>query len=49
LINLVGNAIKFTHKGGVTIEVNVESETADLIMLHFKINDTGIGIAREHA
>ncbi|MDZ4404267.1 PAS domain S-box protein [Prosthecobacter sp.] len=46
LINLIGNAIKFTHKGGVTIEVGVESETADLITLHFKINDTGIGIAR---
>jgi PAS domain S-box-containing protein len=45
LINLIGNAIKFTHKGGVTIEVYVESQTADLITLHFKINDTGIGIA----
>jgi len=45
LINLIGNAIKFTHKGGVTIEVNVESETADELVLHFKINDTGIGIA----
>ncbi len=47
LINLIGNAIKFTHKGGVTIEVGVESETADLITLHFKINDTGIGIATD--
>jgi len=45
LINLIGNAIKFTHKGGVTIEVGVESGTADLLTLHFKINDTGIGIA----
>ena len=47
LINLIGNAIKFTHKGGVTIEVEVESETADQIMLHFKINDTGIGVASD--
>ncbi|MCF7789429.1 MAG: response regulator [Prosthecobacter sp.] len=47
LVNLIGNAIKFTHKGGVTIEVSLESETADRVTLHFKINDTGIGIASE--
>jgi PAS domain S-box-containing protein len=47
LVNLIGNAIKFTHKGGVTIEVSMESETADKVTLHFKINDTGIGIAAD--
>ncbi|MDI1310991.1 ATP-binding protein [Prosthecobacter sp.] len=47
LVNLIGNAIKFTHKGGVTIEVSLEAETADRVTLHFKINDTGIGIAAD--
>ncbi len=47
LVNLIGNAIKFTHKGGVTIEVSLESETPDKVTLHFKINDTGIGIAAD--
>ena len=47
LVNLIGNAIKFTHKGGVTIDVSLESETADMVTLHFKINDTGIGIAAD--
>ncbi len=47
LVNLIGNAIKFTHKGGVTIEVTLESSTADMVTLHFKINDTGIGIAAD--
>ncbi|MBN8420823.1 MAG: response regulator [Verrucomicrobia bacterium] len=47
LVNLIGNAIKFTHKGGVTIDVSMESQTADKVMLHFKINDTGIGIAED--
>ena len=45
LINLVGNAIKFTNEGGVTIDVGLESLTADKATLHFKVNDTGIGIS----
>ncbi|MBB5035503.1 PAS domain-containing hybrid sensor histidine kinase/response regulator [Prosthecobacter vanneervenii] len=45
LVNLVGNAIKFTNEGGVTIDVSLESLTADKATLHFKVNDTGIGIS----
>jgi len=45
LVNLVGNAIKFTNEGGVTIDVSLDSLTADKATLHFKVNDTGIGIS----
>ncbi len=44
LINLVGNAIKFTHTGGVELGVEVESESSEDICLHFSVSDTGIGI-----
>jgi signal transduction histidine kinase/ActR/RegA family two-component response regulator len=45
LINLVGNAIKFTEHGEVRIDVFVESATNDRASLEFIIRDTGIGIA----
>ncbi|MGE0093387.1 MAG: ATP-binding protein [Alphaproteobacteria bacterium] len=47
LFNLVGNAIKFTEKGSVTIEVHPASQTADKVMLRFVVRDTGIGIPPE--
>jgi len=45
LINLIGNAIKFTSQGGVTIAVDGIPKSEDSIALHFSITDTGIGIA----
>jgi len=45
LLNLVGNAIKFTEKGEVTIDVSAESRDAQEALLHFEVADTGVGIA----
>jgi two-component system, sensor histidine kinase and response regulator len=47
VINLVGNAIKFTEHGEVVVHVDAEFETSDEVILHFVITDTGIGIPRE--
>ncbi|MEI6330005.1 MAG: GAF domain-containing protein [Pseudanabaena sp. ELA645] len=44
LLNLTNNAIKFTDKGEVTIEVTLQSETENDAVLKFAIIDTGIGI-----
>ncbi len=44
VINLVGNALKFTAKGEVTVRVEMESRTADQAVFHFSVADTGIGI-----
>jgi len=47
LVNLVGNAIKFTQEGEVAVSVETESETDDHSVLHFTVRDTGIGIPLE--
>src|SRR5208283_4629225 len=47
ILNLVGNAIKFTEKGEVEVQVAVDSQTEDHAMLHFSVRDTGIGIPLE--
>ena len=47
VINLVGNALKFTAKGEVTVRVAMEAETADQAVFHFSVTDTGIGIPRK--
>jgi len=47
LINLVGNAIKFTEEGSVAIRVDLESEDETTMALRFSVTDTGIGIAAE--
>lgn len=44
LVNLLGNAIKFTETGGITLSIKVIEETADLLHLHFSVRDSGIGI-----
>lgn len=44
LVNLIGNALKFTHQGYVELRVCVQRNTVEKITLHFSVIDTGIGI-----
>ncbi|MDQ8203437.1 ATP-binding protein [Pelagicoccus sp. SDUM812003] len=44
IVNLVGNAVKFTAKGGVVVKVDPFHIKDDDVILHFQIKDTGIGI-----
>ena len=47
LINLAGNAIKFTEKGEIAVRTSLISETDEDVLIHFSIKDTGIGIPED--
>lgn len=47
IINLVGNAIKFTEKGEIVVKIELELETENEVTIHTSVKDTGIGIPPE--
>ncbi len=47
IVNIIGNAIKFTEHGEVVVRATVEEQTAETLLLHFSVTDTGIGIPVE--
>jgi CheY-like chemotaxis protein len=47
LINLIGNAVKFTNVGEVYVEVSASKNSDDLYEITFRVKDTGIGIPQE--
>jgi signal transduction histidine kinase/ActR/RegA family two-component response regulator len=44
LVNLLGNAVKFTSEGSITVHVEMVQENDDLLEIEFRVTDTGIGI-----
>src|SRR5438552_1960387 len=48
VLNLFSNAIKFTNRGEVALQVRCEARAGSVATLHFVIRDTGIGIAQEN-
>jgi signal transduction histidine kinase/CheY-like chemotaxis protein len=47
LVNLLGNAIKFTERGQILVQVQVESKTDETFTLHYFVSDSGIGISKD--
>ncbi|SEF64354.1 PAS domain S-box protein [Paenibacillus sp. UNC499MF] len=49
LINLIGNAVKFTSEGSITVSVKKQAQSEGAVKLLFQVKDTGIGIPKEKA
>jgi len=47
LVNLLHNAVKFTERGRIVLDVSVLAQTEDAVQLRFEVRDTGIGIAED--
>lgn len=47
VVNLVGNALKFTEQGEVVLDTRVQAREQDNVTLHLSVRDTGVGIAEE--
>jgi PAS domain S-box-containing protein len=47
LLNYLSNAVKFTERGGIRVEVNLRRAGADDALLYFSVNDTGIGLSSD--
>ena len=48
LTNLLGNSVKFTEKGSITIETTFVENRDGYVRIHFSVNDTGIGIEEDN-
>lgn len=48
LLNLAGNAVKFTEQGGIALRARLISADTEQLRIRFEVEDTGIGIAAEH-
>jgi len=48
LNNLVSNAVKFTHRGFISVRIDLQKLKPGSAVLHFSVHDTGVGIAKEN-